>query len=319
MAYYPTETAPSKQESQTIENPTEGVGFEPTQGLRPGGLARRCLQPLGHPSWVLSDLSNFSWNHRLSGKMRPSRRERGQSLNRRRKCDQVRGLGRLASAAICLPTNGCGERLRPHSPLVHEKPMNELSFADLMGRVREGDEAATNEIMQRYGAEVRRIARVRLRHGKLRRVLESSDILQSVMGSFFRRADHGEYEDRLSTPDELLKLLATMVRFKVIDQVRRASSDRRGGKFDVVELIDSAIAPSSDLSPDQQLIQSELIGLVKDVMTTEEWELWRLRHGDNLEWAEIAQKCGGSAESNRKKLERLQERLRAKFADREGE
>jgi RNA polymerase sigma factor (sigma-70 family) len=196
--------------------------------------------------------------------------------------------------------------------------MNEMSFAALMDLVRTGDELATSEIMQRYGAEVRRIARVRLRHGKLRRVLESSDILQSVMGSFFRRADHGEYEDRLSTPDELLRLLATMVRFKVIDQVRRAASGRRGGKFDVVELIDSAIAPSSELSPDQQLIQSELIDLVKDVMTTEEWELWRLRHGDNLEWAEIAQKVGGSPEANRKRLERLQERLRVKFADQAG-
>lgn len=195
--------------------------------------------------------------------------------------------------------------------------MSDLNFAQLMELVRKGDDRATAEIMERYGGEVRRIARVRLRHGKLRRILESSDILQSVMGSFFRRADGGEYDERVQSPDELLKLLATMVRFKVIDQVRRASSDRRGGKLDVVELIDSAMAPGLDLSPDEQILQEELIHLVKDVMTPQEWELWRLKHGENLDWAQIAKRLGGTAEANRKKLERLQSRLRAQFAERE--
>jgi DNA-directed RNA polymerase specialized sigma24 family protein len=139
--------------------------------------------------------------------------------------------------------------------------MTELNFAELMELVRKGDDRATTEMMDRYGGEVRRLARVRLRHGKLRRILESSDILQSVMGSFFRRADDGEYDERVNSPDELLRLLATMVRFKVIDQLRRTNSDRRGGKLDVVELIDSAIAPESSISPAEQLIQEELVSL----------------------------------------------------------
>lgn len=297
----------------------EEVGFEPTRGSRPGGLARRCLQPIGHSSQICGGGFN-------SSSCGPGDSQNGQRSWERGFCriglnasNEVRSQSRLASTENYRPNRASGNQVRCILLIDGGNAMNDLSFAELMSRVRAGDEEATNQIMQLYGAEVRRIARVRLRHGKLRRVLESSDILQSVMGSFFRRADHGEYEDRLSTPDELLKLLATMVRFKVIDQVRRANSDRRGGKFDVVELIDSAIAPSADLSPDQRLIQTELIELVKDVMSSEEWELWRLRHGDNLEWAEIAQKCGGSAESNRKKLERLQERLRVRFADREGD
>jgi RNA polymerase sigma factor (sigma-70 family) len=221
-----------------------------------------------------------------------------------------------ATLDSCLLRCLAAGRNRSPSRFVSSK-MNDLSFAELMGLVRSGDNSATSEMMNRYGNEVRRIARVRLRHGKLRRLLESSDILQSVMGSFFRRADHGEYDERVNTPDELLRLLATMVRFKVIDQVRRANSDRRGGKLDVVELIDSAIAPSSEPSPENQLIQDELVNLIKEVMTPEERELWRLKHGENLEWAEVAARVGGSAESNRKKLERLQGRLRAQFADRE--
>lgn len=297
----------------------EGVRLELTQDLRPGVLVYDCLQALGNHSKVrdavLNSLGCTMVNFRKGASystINLLRRRPGGNL-------KIRTPRRLASTANYRPNRACGNQIRRPFLFDGRNNMNDLSFAELMSRVRAGDEASTNEIMQRYGTEVRRIARVRLRHGKLRRVLESSDILQSVMGSFFRRADHGEYEDRLSTPDELLKLLATMVRFKVIDQVRRASSDRRGGKFDVVELIDSAIAPSEDLSPDQRLIQTELIELVKDVMSPEEWELWRLRHGDNLEWVEIAQKCGGSAESNRKKLERLQERLRVKFADRDGD
>jgi hypothetical protein len=52
-------------------------------------------------------------------------------------------------------------------------------------------------------------------------------------------------------------------------------------------------------------------------MTPQEWELWRLRHGENLDWSDVASRIGGTAEANRKKLERLQTRLRVQFADRE--
>ena len=191
----------------------------------------------------------------------------------------------------------------------------ESGFAELMERLRTGDPDAATELMNRYGAEVQRLARLRLRSGQMRRVLESSDVLQSVMFSFFRRADQGEYEQRLQTPEELLKLLATMVRYKVIDQARKAHAERRGGRTDIVEMVDSMILQGTDTLPEEQAIRKELLGLVQDVLSKEEWQLWQLRYGEKMEWADIAEQLGGTGESQRKRLERLQERLRIQFAN----
>ncbi len=191
----------------------------------------------------------------------------------------------------------------------------EPSFAELMERLRQGDQDAAADIHRRYGDEVRRMARIRLRTARMRRLLESSDVLQMVMFSFFKRADRGEFQSRLQGPDELLKLLATMVRFKVIDQARRAHAERRGGGNDVIEIFESLFAPAGEPSPSEQAVRKELIALARDVISDDEWELWQLRHGDKLEWEQIAQRLGGTADGQRKKHERIRQRLREQFGE----
>ncbi len=97
---------------------------------------------------------------------------------------------------------------------------DEVSFADLIGRVRAGDAHAAAEVVQRYEPAFRRAVRLRLRRDpRLCRLLDSVDICQSVMASFFVRAALGQYE--LSTPAHLVKLLATIARNKVINQARK--------------------------------------------------------------------------------------------------
>ena len=101
------------------------------------------------------------------------------------------------------------------------------AFPVLIERVRAGDAEAAAELVRRYEPMVRRAARVRLVDPRLGRVLDSMDICQSVMASFFLRAALGQYE--LNSPDQLLKLLATMARNKLANQAhgqrgRRATS-----------------------------------------------------------------------------------------------
>lgn len=62
---------------------------------------------------------------------------------------------------------------------------NDQAFADLISRVRSGDQLAAAEIVRQYEPEIRREVRVRLHDPRLRRVLDSMDISQSVLGSFF--------------------------------------------------------------------------------------------------------------------------------------
>ena len=67
---------------------------------------------------------------------------------------------------------------------------------------------AAAELVRHYEPAIRRAVRVRLVDTRLNRLLDSMDICQSVMASFFVRAALGQYE--LNTPDQLLRLLATM-------------------------------------------------------------------------------------------------------------
>src|SRR6202051_241453 len=101
----------------------------------------------------------------------------------------------------------------------------EPSFQSLILRVRAGDDAAAAEVVRRYEPAIRRAVRVRLRDPRLRRLIESVDICQSVFASFFVRTALGQYD--LESPDQLLKLLAAIARNKLAYQARRERADCR--------------------------------------------------------------------------------------------
>lgn len=180
------------------------------------------------------------------------------------------------------------------------------SFQALIGRVREGDEAAATELVRRYEPMVRRAARVRLADPRLGRVLDSMDICQSVMASFFVRAALGQYE--LSTPDQLLKLLATMARNKLANQAHGQRAARRDvrrvehGEGRADEVADRGGTPS------RQIAARELLEMARALMTDEERRLLERRQ-DGADWAAVAEAEGGSPEALRKKLARAVDRV----------
>src|SRR5579885_2113346 len=101
-------------------------------------------------------------------------------------------------------------------------------FHDLIRRVRAGDEAAAAELVRRYEPAIRRAVRIRLADTRLARAFDSMDVCQSVLASFFVRAALGQYE--LDAPEQLLKLLATMARHKLADQVDRERAECRDNR-----------------------------------------------------------------------------------------
>src|SRR5262245_33561796 len=101
----------------------------------------------------------------------------------------------------------------------------DASFRDLIRKVRAGDAQATTELVRRYEPTIRRVIRARLTDSRLRRLLDSMDIGQSVLASFFVRATAGQYE--LDTPQQLLQLLATMSRNKLIRAAEKQKAARR--------------------------------------------------------------------------------------------
>jgi RNA polymerase sigma-70 factor (ECF subfamily) len=95
---------------------------------------------------------------------------------------------------------------------------NDVSFADLLRRVRDGDEAAAAELVRRSEPAIRRAVRLRLTDPRLRRAFDSADVCQSVLGNFFARARAGQFE--LERPEQLTRLLIEMTYNKVRDLVR---------------------------------------------------------------------------------------------------
>src|SRR4051794_3453463 len=166
--------------------------------------------------------------------------------------------------------------------------MPDATFEELNTRVRAGDQTAATDLVRRYEPEIRREVRFLLRDPFLRRSFDSMDICQSVMSSFFLRAALGEYD--LGKPEDLIRLLISMTRNKVVDATRRQRAQRRDHRratsLDAVDV--AALTPS----PSQVAEGRELLAAFRDKLSEDERRLADLRaHGK--EWADIAGEVGG--------------------------
>jgi RNA polymerase sigma factor (sigma-70 family) len=174
------------------------------------------------------------------------------------------------------------------------------SFAGFIRRVRAGDERAARELVERYGPAIRRAVRVRLRDPRLQRLIESVDICQSVFASFFLRTALGQYD--IESPDQLLRLLATIARNKLAYQARRErASCRDQGRVNTGALIDDC--PALEASPSRQFEARELLDEARSRLTDDERCLFE-RRARGASWAEIAVELGGSPDALRVRLAR---------------
>jgi len=182
---------------------------------------------------------------------------------------------------------------------------NAESFRDLMARVRGGDDRAAEELLRRYEATVRLAVRVRLDRSELRRLLDSTDICQSVLGTFFVRAASGQFD--LDTPEQLVKLLVTMARNKLINHVHRQRAARRDSRRDQsgVEIADPA---DGGPSPSRVVAARELLNTVRSRLTADERRLADLR-AEGRAWADIAAELGGHPDALRFRLTRALDRV----------
>lgn len=99
-------------------------------------------------------------------------------------------------------------------------------LAGFLARIREGDQDAARDLLNRYEAEVRLVVRRQLPR-LLRSRFDSLDFLQSVWGSFFRRvrAANGPFD--FDDSRHLVAFLARAAKNKVIDEYRRAASRKQ--------------------------------------------------------------------------------------------
>jgi DNA-directed RNA polymerase specialized sigma24 family protein len=182
----------------------------------------------------------------------------------------------------------------------------DVPFADFIRRIRAGDARAAVELVQHYESVVRLEVRVRLADPRLRRVLDSMDICQSVMASFFLRAAAGQYE--LDQPQDLVKLLVVMARKKVAFQARKERAQRRDNRRIAAAPAEVIQVAAASPTPSQEVAGRELLAAFRERLTEEEQSLAD-RRAQGLGWAEIAASLGGTAQGRRKQLERAVERV----------
>lgn len=85
-------------------------------------------------------------------------------------------------------------------------------FETLIARIRNGDESASAELVQRYERPIIRAVRARLGN-RLRRVFDSMDVLQSVNRSLFVGLRSQKFQ--FSQPAQLIALAVLLVQRKV--------------------------------------------------------------------------------------------------------
>ncbi len=181
-----------------------------------------------------------------------------------------------------------------------------------MARVQAGDPDAAAELIRHYESDIRLEVRVRMRvqDGRMKRLLDSMDITQSVLGSFFAGVAAGRFVPE--HPQQLLGLLVAMTRNKLLNQVRNQRRQRRDIRR--VQSLDAAVHDVHDgeATPSQVVASQEILGEFRKRLTEEERQLAELR-GAGQGWPAIAAELGGTPDGRRKQLERAFARVAAEL------
>jgi RNA polymerase sigma-70 factor (ECF subfamily) len=175
------------------------------------------------------------------------------------------------------------------------------SFNSFMRAIRGGNEDAARELVRRFEGVIRREARLRMEDHRLARLIDSMDISQSVLTSFFARASTGHFD--LETPEQLVNLLLRMTRNKLALQVRRQRARRRDNRLLAAARVDDLNVASSVPGPSELASDHDLIDAVRVRMDDEERQIADLRAA-GWEWSEIAGRLGGTPQARRMQLSR---------------
>jgi DNA-directed RNA polymerase specialized sigma24 family protein len=189
---------------------------------------------------------------------------------------------------------------------IGDTAMTETSFSDLVNRLRTGDAGAAQELLHRYESALRMEVRCRLGDPRLRRLLDSMDVVQAVLGSFFIRAACGQFV--IERPEQLLALLKSMARKKLAFLARQHQAGCRDVRRQQGLDADGVEAPSAEPTPSRIIASRELLAMVRARLSDDERQVADLR-GLGEEWSAIAGRLGGTAEARRKQLSRALDRV----------
>jgi len=186
------------------------------------------------------------------------------------------------------------------------------SFADIMSRLRAGDEDAAAQIFRRFTHRLVALARSRL-DSRVRQKVDPEDVLQSVYKSFFLR--HAQGQLNFGGWDGLWALLALITARKCGRMARRFHAAQRDVDAEVADDGSGVVeAFSEEPSPTEALMLSDVVEqLLRDLGQRDGTILTLALQGYSA--AEISERMGRPSRSVYRVLERIKARLQTAPAD----
>jgi RNA polymerase sigma-70 factor (ECF subfamily) len=189
--------------------------------------------------------------------------------------------------------------------LESDRPRN---IQELLARIKSGDEEAARELLARYESKVRLVVRRQLPR-LLRSRFDSLDFLQSVWGSFFYKIRTGPND--LEEEQNLVTFLAWAARNKVIDEYRRAATQRQDIKRE--ERLEQHTGKDDCLAsgdtPSQLAAANETYDRLRELLPEEQRVILELKAAGHSS-REIGDRLGGSERTVQRVLESLKARAR---------
>ncbi len=181
------------------------------------------------------------------------------------------------------------------------------TFQVLVAQVRAGEGQAAAELVRAYEPALLREVRMWLTDPGLRRLVDSADICQSVLASFFLHVATGDFD--LQSPSQLVGLLATMAHNSILNHQRRQQTRKRDAGRLVADgsLALEGVADRRP-SPSQAVADAEVIQRALDLLTPEERHVLDERAAGRS-WPELAAEMNTTPEALRKNFARAIERV----------
>jgi RNA polymerase sigma factor (sigma-70 family) len=177
-------------------------------------------------------------------------------------------------------------------------------LGESLRRIRAGDQRAAEELVAGHEGLIRRAVRyVMMKYPRLRQNLDSADVAQEVLLSFFVGLGAGNFD--LRNGEDLRKLLVVMARHKAIGKVRALAADKRNPQREEKNPVD---VPTPEATPSAQVCTEELLEeLFKRLAPQDRWLLEQRFGGRG--WAEIADELRQPADTVSKRLRRALARV----------
>lgn len=159
-------------------------------------------------------------------------------------------------------------------------------------------------VWRRFGDQLRRRARTRLRQYGLTGQAESMDICNDVMADLARR-----YGDQAVSPDDVLAYILRAIDNQVLDTFRTLARQCRDFRRNELTPVDDMTVANGEVTPSQIALRREVLTRIRSMLSEEDAKAIDMML-ENRDWSEIGDVLGLKADTARMRVRRALDRVR---------